>query len=86
MSDKEAQDGYKILMFLRGKMTVELPCRDRKDAEELLTQLTTPGIIERVDDKVPEKEKPVADCLLEFDAAEMWKDGKLIARGLKPNS
>ena len=79
MRDRENKDGYKILMYLRGEMTVELPCKNRHDAEHLLKLLTSAA--EKSPDK-PQQEDSKMD-LIAYDTAELWKNGEMIALGLK---
>jgi hypothetical protein len=82
MTEKE-RDGYKILTYLHGEKTAEVTCQTRNDAHELLTTLTmkdSSGVISASDTEKPEAK--VSN--LEYDKAEMWRDGELIAFGLRP--
>ncbi|HUX08554.1 MAG TPA: hypothetical protein VMX35_14730 [Acidobacteriota bacterium] len=78
-----AKDGYKILTYLHGEKTAEVDCKDRIEAHDLLTALTlkdTTGMVSASDSPVAEVK--IED--LEYDKAEMWRDGELIAFGLRP--
>jgi hypothetical protein len=82
MTDKES-DGYKILTYLHGQKTAEMKCFDRSEAHELLTVLTmrdSVGMVAASDMK--KSEEKIKD--IKYDKAEMWRDGELIAFGLRP--
>lgn len=77
-------DGYKVLTYLHGEKTAELPCRDRSEAQELLTALTsreTKGVIMASD-----MDSEDAPRKIECDKAEMWRNGELIAFGIMPEN
>jgi hypothetical protein len=79
MGTFEEKDGYKILMYLRGEKTAEFPCKDRVDAEELLMELTA-----QEDDRQPTSAKPQQKVdLVDYDVAELWRGGQMIALGLR---
>ena len=76
-------DGYKVLTYLHGEKTAELPCRDRSEAQELLTALTsrdTRGVVSASDMESEESPRKI-----ECDKAEMWRNGELIAFGIMPD-
>jgi len=77
------EDGYKILTYLHGEKTAEVSCHDRIKAHELLTALT----LRDATGMVTASDSPIAEVKiedLEYDKAEMWRDGELIAFGLRP--
>jgi len=80
---KEKLDGYKVLTYLRGEKTAELTCHDRSEAQELLSLLTlsrnSRAVIVTGSQSNPGR-RPII-C----DKAELWRDGELIAFGLRPD-
>ena len=80
----QSPDGFKIITYLRDDITSEVACRDKAEAEELLTALT----MEHSHAIVPtsDGERIIDDALIAYDRAEMWIDGSLVALGLRPSN
>ena len=76
-------DGFKIITYLRDEMTSEVACRDKAEAEELLTALTLER--SRAVVSTSDGERIIDDNLIAYDRAEMWIDGSLVALGLNPS-
>ena len=76
-------DGFKIITYLRDEMTSEVACRDKAEAEELLTALTLER--SRAVVSTSDGERIIDDNLIAYDRAEMWIDGYLVALGLNPS-